>query len=74
MTIGDAHGGDVIAIRGDEFRLMIRMRGGYLARPGRYGEHVWLGDEVEIDEVVQANPRRDKKSQRHRSADPFGGF
>lgn len=74
MTVGDARDGDVVLIRGREYRLTIPMRGGYLARPDRTGEPVWMGDEVEIDEIVVANPRRDKKSHRTRSTDPMGGI
>lgn len=75
MTVADAGLGDVVLIGDTEYRLMIRLRGGWLARPHRDGEHQWLDDAAEIDEIVYTQPKRNKKARKAKGRadwDPIG--
>lgn len=62
--LSDASTGDVVVIDGTEYRLMIPLRGGHLCRIRRDGEHVWFGDDQEIEEIVWENPKRNKKARK----------
>lgn len=58
MTVGDCNDGDVVRICGEEFRLMISLRGGFYARikicEGRWsGFHRWVPRDKECEMVKE---------------------
>ena len=69
LRLSDAGAGDTVLVDGVPHRLMIKMRGGWLVRPNRVDEHVWMNDTDPIDEIVHVQQKRNPKAKKAKGRD-----
>lgn len=69
LRLSDAGRGDVIEMGGREYRLMIQVRGGWLCRIDRDGEHEFIPDHRPIDKITFVQMKRNPKARKAKGID-----
>lgn len=75
LSIADFGDGDQVLVNGKRYRLMIAMRGGYMAREwidgGWSHVHRWISDTAAADEIERMPVRRKGRKQNQDQQDPM---